>query len=93
MLIIPTVLLVCGFILAGVLLASSPGKPESFLDKDGRPLNGSISEKIYLNINGVQQGMFIMSKDVIDDLKSSNMTTLTAKHVFQVGKALYERDQ
>ncbi len=45
MLIIPAVLLACGFILAGVLLASSPGKPTPFLDKDGRPLAGSISEK------------------------------------------------
>ena len=63
MLIIPAVLLVCGLILVGVLLAYSPGKPEPFLDENGSPLAGSISEKIHVNINGVEQGMFIKSKD------------------------------
>jgi pimeloyl-ACP methyl ester carboxylesterase len=62
-LMIPAGLLVCVFILAGVLLACSPGKPEPFLDANGRPLSGSISEKVFVNINGVEQGMFIMSKD------------------------------
>ena len=41
----------------------SPGKPNPFLDENGRPLAGSISEKIFVNINGVKQGMFIKSKD------------------------------
>ena len=63
MLTIPAVLLVCVFILVGVLLACSPGKPEPFLDENGRPLAGSISEKVFVNINGVEQGMFIKSKD------------------------------
>jgi membrane protease YdiL (CAAX protease family) len=63
MLTIPAVLLVCVFILAGVLLAGSPGRPEPFLDQDGSRLVGSISEKIFVNINGVEQGMFIKSKD------------------------------
>ena len=63
MLIIPAVLLICVFILVGVLLACSPGKPEPFLDENGRPLAGSISEKIHININGVEQGMFIKSKN------------------------------
>jgi hypothetical protein len=52
-------------ILVAVLLAwSYPGKPKPFVDQNGHPLAGSISEKIYLNINGVKQGMFIQSKDV-----------------------------
>lgn len=63
MLIIPAVLLICMFILVGVLLASSPGKLEPFLNENGRPLAGSISEKILVNINGVEQGMFIKGKD------------------------------
>ena len=63
MLTIPAVLLVCAFILVGVLLAYSPGKNEPFLDENGKPLAGSISEKVFVNINGVEQGMFIMSKD------------------------------
>jgi pimeloyl-ACP methyl ester carboxylesterase len=63
MLTIPAVLLVCAFILVGVLLAYSPGKTKPFLDENGKPLAGSISEKVFVNINGVEQGMFIMSKD------------------------------
>jgi pimeloyl-ACP methyl ester carboxylesterase len=51
-------------ILLGWLLAVSPGKTKPFLDEKGRALAGSISEKIHVNINGVQQGMFIMGKNV-----------------------------
>jgi pimeloyl-ACP methyl ester carboxylesterase len=58
------VLLTCVFILGGMLLAYSSGKPEPFLDENGSPLKGSISEKIYININGMEQGMFIKSKDI-----------------------------
>ena len=64
MITIPVVLLVCVIILIGVLMACSPGKPEPFLDENGKSLPGSISEKIFVNINGVQQGMIIKSKDI-----------------------------
>jgi len=64
MLIISSILLACTLILIGVLLACSPGKPEPFLDENGNPLAGSISEKVFVNINGVEQGMFIKGKDV-----------------------------
>ena len=64
MLTILAVLLVCVIILIGVLMACSPGKPEPFLDENGKSLPGSISEKIFVNINGVQQGMIIKSKDI-----------------------------
>ena len=64
MLTITVVLLVCFFTIGGVLLACSPGKPEPYLDEKGKPLPDSISEKIFVNINGVQQGMIIKSKDV-----------------------------
>lgn len=63
MLIIPGVILVFVMILVGLLLAYSPGKTEPFLGENGKPLTGSISEKVFLNINGVKQGMFIKSKD------------------------------
>jgi pimeloyl-ACP methyl ester carboxylesterase len=56
-------LLVCILLLVGVLLVWSPGKPLPFVDDNGKPLAGSISEKIFVNINGVEQGMFIKSKD------------------------------
>jgi pimeloyl-ACP methyl ester carboxylesterase len=61
--IILSVLLVCVFVLLGMLLAWSPGKPEPFLDENGNPLAGSISEKIHVKINGVEQGLFIKSKN------------------------------
>ena len=50
-------------IFIGLLFILSPGKPRPYLDENGSPLAGSISEKIYVNINGVRQGMFIKSKD------------------------------
>lgn len=65
MLTIISSLLACILILVGVLqLWSYPGKPQPFVDENGNPLAGSISEKIFVNINGVEQGMFIKSKDV-----------------------------
>jgi pimeloyl-ACP methyl ester carboxylesterase len=65
MLTIISILLACILILVGVLLLwSYPGKPTPFVDENGSPLAGSISEKIFVNINGVEQGMFIKSKDV-----------------------------
>ncbi|NTW99763.1 MAG: alpha/beta hydrolase [Geobacteraceae bacterium] len=51
--------------LVGLLLAwSFPGKPQPFLDKNENPLPGSISEKIFVMINGVEQGMFIKGRNV-----------------------------
>jgi pimeloyl-ACP methyl ester carboxylesterase len=63
MLTILSIFLVCILILTGVLLACSPGKAKPFLDKSGKTLEGSISEKIHVTINGIEQGMFIKSKD------------------------------
>ena len=62
--IIPVLLLAVILILVGVLLINSPGKPQSYLDGSGDPLSGSISEKVFVNINGVKQGMFIKGRDV-----------------------------
>jgi pimeloyl-ACP methyl ester carboxylesterase len=58
-------LLLAGILgLVGVLLAwSYPGKPEPFVDENGKRLPGSISEKVFVNINGLEQGMFIKSKN------------------------------
>jgi pimeloyl-ACP methyl ester carboxylesterase len=63
MLIIISILAACILILGGVLQLLSPGEPIPLVDENGRPLAGSISEKIFVNINGVKQGMFIKSKD------------------------------
>jgi pimeloyl-ACP methyl ester carboxylesterase len=56
--------LVVGLVVLGILLAWSPGQPQPFLDENGAPLAGSLSEKIRVEINSVEQGMFIKSKDV-----------------------------
>jgi len=60
------VLLISLLVLVGVLLFMSPGTPKPFLDDSGKPLVGSISEKIKVNINGVEQGMFIKGKNAHD---------------------------
>lgn len=56
-------LLVGLLLLTIALLGVSPGKPQPFLDAAGNPLEGSISEKIHVDIHGVRQGMFIKSKN------------------------------
>jgi pimeloyl-ACP methyl ester carboxylesterase len=63
MLIIVSILMACMLFLVGVLIVKSPGKPLPFMDGQGKPVPGSISEKIHININGVEQGMFIKSMD------------------------------
>lgn len=50
-------------ILVGVLWICSPGKTEPFRDKNGKPLARSISEKTFVTIGGVRQGMFIVGKN------------------------------
>ena len=57
------VALVAVLLIVCILLVLSPGKPAPFLDENGKPLAGSISEKIFVNINGVEQGMFIKGKN------------------------------
>jgi len=49
--------------LVGVLMAWSPGRPAPVVGVDGHPIPGSISEKIFVEINGTRQGMFIQSAD------------------------------
>jgi pimeloyl-ACP methyl ester carboxylesterase len=46
------------------LLLLSPGRPYPIVDEQGKPVAGSTSEKIHVNINGVEQGMFVKSKDL-----------------------------
>ena len=47
----------------GVLWMWRPGTPRPFLDESGHVLQGSIAEKIRIEINGVAQGMFIKGKN------------------------------
>lgn len=48
---------------AGLLLWWSPGKTKPIRDPAGGPLPGSVSEKIWVDINGVNQGMVIRGKN------------------------------
>ena len=48
----------------GLLYVWSPGHPEPFLDEHGQIRIGSLSEKIFVEINGVQLGMFIKSRNI-----------------------------
>jgi pimeloyl-ACP methyl ester carboxylesterase len=49
-------------VVLGLLVMWSPGNARPLVDANGSPLEGSISEKIRVEINGVQQGMFIKSR-------------------------------
>lgn len=65
-----TMLYILGFIglsiisLLLILFMLSPGNTKQFLDKNGKMLANSISEKVYLNINDYKQGMFIKGKNL-----------------------------
>ncbi len=54
-------------VLAAVLVTlvwwSTPGRPAPFLDAEGRPLAGSLSEKQWVELNGARQGMIIRARD------------------------------
>jgi len=63
MLITLSLILACISMLVGVLLLLSRVKPKPYVDGNGRLLAGSISEKVFVTINGMEQGMFITSKD------------------------------
>jgi len=64
MLLLLSVILLCLITFLTTLLIISPGKLKSFVDQSGQPLIGSISEKIFIKIGGVKQGMFIRGKDL-----------------------------
>lgn len=56
--------LACLLGVVGVLLFwSYPGRPKAFVDETGAPLPGSISEKVFIDVNGARQGMIIETKD------------------------------
>ena len=64
MLLIPVSVLAILFLtLVFLIWLNSPGKPEPFINSDGTPLAGSISEKTFVSIGGIRQGMFIKSKN------------------------------
>lgn len=64
MLITFLILVLCLLLISGTILYCSSGKPNPYLDESGTTLAGSISEKIRVPINGVEQGMFIKGKNI-----------------------------
>ncbi len=63
MAVIASLLLAGLLLLVGALLLVSPGRPAPFLDAAGNHRKGSLSEKVFVDINGARQGMFIKSVD------------------------------
>ena len=53
----------CALVVGGAMLWRSRGKIRSFRDAAGRLVAGSLAEKVFVDINGVPQGMFIKSRD------------------------------
>ena len=64
LMIIAAIVIVSLLIIIGLLLIYSSGKPAPFLDNNGKKLTGSISEKVFVTIGGISQGMFIRSKNM-----------------------------
>lgn len=61
-----TTLIVAGLLLVGLvslLLVLSPGRPAQLRDEAGTLITGSLSERVFVEINGIRQGMFIQSDD------------------------------
>ncbi|NMB80196.1 MAG: alpha/beta hydrolase [Ignavibacteria bacterium] len=50
-------------ILFAVLFFLSPGKAKQLINKNGNKIENSISEKLFININGAGQGIFIKGEN------------------------------
>ena len=59
-----SIILFCLIAFLAILLIISPGRLEPFVDQNNKPISGSISEKVFMKIGGVKQGMFIRGKDI-----------------------------
>lgn len=56
-------IVLCIITIGCLILPPSFGKTKPFLDDTGNAIDGSISEKIYVDINGISLGMFIMAEN------------------------------
>ena len=61
-----TLLVIIGIVLAGLiaLWIKSPGNIDSLKDLSGKEIAGSLVEKSFVEIGGIQQGFFIRSENV-----------------------------
>jgi hypothetical protein len=57
------IFLACILFIFVYLLSRSPGKVSTYLDKNGNLLENSVSAKIFVEINRVEQGMFIKGEN------------------------------
>jgi hypothetical protein len=57
------IVVVIALALVGTLWLWSSGRPAPVVDAQGRPVPGSISEKVFFDVNGVRQGMFVRGRD------------------------------
>jgi pimeloyl-ACP methyl ester carboxylesterase len=64
MLLLVSVLSAVLLVLTGLVYLWSPGRPDPVVDALGRPVPGAVSEKVFVEINGVRQGMFIRGRDL-----------------------------
>lgn len=60
---ITCIFLACLVLILVYFLMRSPGKVSPYLDRNGNLLENSISEKTFVEINGVEQGMFIKGEN------------------------------
>ena len=63
MFMIVAILLIFLVITVCSILPPSLGKTKQFADESGNIIQGSISEKIFIDVNGTSLGMFIMAKN------------------------------
>jgi len=63
--ILAVLLSIIGILLLGllILVLNSPGKLTPLKDEKGKVIQGSISEKLFVEINGIKQGMFIRGEN------------------------------
>ena len=61
--IILAIILICLITAIIAILPPSLGKMKQYVDENGNILEGSISEKTFVDVNGTSLGMFIMAKD------------------------------
>lgn len=57
--------IIIGIIFVGflVILINSPGKLPPLKDEQGNVIQGSVSEKVWVEVNGIRQGMFIRGEN------------------------------
>lgn len=60
---IAAIILAALILLVAFVQVKSPGRPAPLVDAEGNTVAGSISEKVFIEVNGLKQGMYIQSKN------------------------------